>query len=165
MISAPQRAETCHREGVKTDAERGPWGAWAYNARARFPELTAPQVARAIGYSEGALRKVEAGSPGQNPPARPLRRKLAEYYMRLAAERGVVIDPPPSDVGHQLEPEPELMADVLRELVGEVRLSRVAQETVAQALGELAGMVAALLARADMRVGPTPPGGDGTPQV
>lgn len=55
------------------------------------------------------------------------------------------------------------LAAILSELVGEVRLSRVAQETSAKALGELAGMVAALLAREGTRVGQELPDGAGTP--
>ena len=52
--------------------------------------------------------------------------------------------------GAMPEPEPETaaLAGAIGQLVVEVRLARVAQETIAQALAEMTGWVAALLDRA-----------------
>lgn len=157
---------------VKTDIERGPWGAWAYHTRDdNFPELTPEQVSVALGYSDSTIRKVEAGSPGHNPPSKPIRRKLPKYYAALAREHGITIDPPPPDPdaapAEPPTPAPTFdpaLAEAIFAMVEEVRLSRVAQETIALALGELTSHVDALLARQDMRVGPGRGDGDGSHQ-
>lgn len=79
--------------GVKTPAERGPFGAWAAETRDRL-DLAAETVAEAISYDDSTLRKVEGGSA---PASRRMRRELPAYYRRIAAEKGVTIDPPPTE--------------------------------------------------------------------
>lgn len=91
VTNVPKRAIV---PAMKTDSERGEWGAWAYRTRTRLG-LSLEQVAADVGYSDGAMRKTEAGSPGYRPPSRPIMRALPDYYRSRAAERGVVIDPAP----------------------------------------------------------------------
>lgn len=82
-------------DAVKTDEERGPFGAWAFRTRAMLDPLTVEQVARALSYSAPSLRKVESGAV---TPSRRMLRDLPDYYRSVAADRGVAIDaPPPAD--------------------------------------------------------------------
>ena len=64
------------------------------------------------------------------------------------------------------EQQPEggiALALAITELVVEVRLARIAQETIAQGLGEMTGMVGALLARVGMQGVPGLQDGAGNP--
>lgn len=85
----PKRANVT---GMKSDVERGPFGAWAYRTRERLDPLSVEQVAAALDYSAPTLRKVEGGSA---QPSRRIRRDLPAYYARIAQERGIHIEQAP----------------------------------------------------------------------
>jgi transcriptional regulator with XRE-family HTH domain len=78
----------------KTDAERGPLGAWAYRTRDLL-DLTVEVVAERIAASPATLRKIEGGS-NTKPSARMLR-DLYAVYLRAAEDRPrpIAIEPPP----------------------------------------------------------------------
>jgi len=114
---------------VKTDSERGEWGAWAYRTRDRL-DLSLEQVAADLGYSDGAMRKTEAGSPGYRPPSRPLRRVLPDYYLRRASEKGIAIDPPPPSemAGEGSARDPGLAAAIREQAAAIDRLAAVLEQ-------------------------------------
>jgi hypothetical protein len=120
---------------VKSDVERGPFGAWAFRARDQL-DLAVEAVAEMLGYHPASLRKLESGSA---PASRRMRRELPDLYRRLAAERGVVLDAAPAEDALS---EPDLVS-VVRELVEEVRLSRLSQERSTGVLADLLGYVMA----------------------
>lgn len=120
---------------VKSDMERGPFGAWAFRARDQL-DLSVEYVAETLGYHPASLRKMESGSA---PASRRMKRELPDLYRRLASERGVALDSLPAD---DAAPEGDL-ASAVRELVEEVRLSRLAQERSAATLADLMGVVLA----------------------
>lgn len=118
---------------VKTDAERGPFGAWAFHARDAL-NLSVEEVASRLGYHPASLRKVESGSA---PASRRLVRELPALYGDLATEKRLTLPPAPAEQ----EPPESDVAVALRELVEEVRLSRLASERSAEVLAELLGVV------------------------
>ena len=79
---------------AKTDEEREPFGAWAYNTRDALG-LSVEQVAERLPTkpSPSTLRKAEAGP---TLPGRGLMRDLWQLYRQLGIERGVTVPPPPS---------------------------------------------------------------------
>lgn len=77
---------------VKSDIERGPFGAWAYATRDSL-ELSVEQVAAELGYHPASLRKMEAGTPA----SRRMKREIPDYYARIANERGKRIAAAPVD--------------------------------------------------------------------
>jgi transcriptional regulator with XRE-family HTH domain len=142
---------------VKSDSERGDWGTWAYKTRLRFG-LSLEQVAADLGYSDGAVRKTEAGSPGYRPPSRAIRAALTSYYARLAGERSVIVDPAP---GESSAPDvPDLVAAILRlaEAVQAQADALMARESQHDAL--VRDLAAAL---ADMRAVPQDAPSSGVP--
>lgn len=79
---------------MKAPDERGPLSAWVVAARAKLDPLTAEDVAEAVHIHISQVRKLEAGGPAYKP-SRRLQREVPALLMRLARERGVVLDPPP----------------------------------------------------------------------
>lgn len=77
----------------KTDAERGPIGAWAYNTRDALG-LSVEQVIPLLPttYHPATLRKAEGGTV---PPGTRMWRELGNLYGQLAEERHVPIDAQP----------------------------------------------------------------------
>lgn len=119
---------------MKSDFERGPFGAWAFHARDAL-DLSVEEVASRLGYHPASMRKMESGSA---PPSRRMIRELPALYGEIAGEKSVTLPPPPAG-----EPEgPTDAASAIRELVEEVRLSRLAQERTAAVLVDLIGLVA-----------------------
>lgn len=95
----------------KSDAERGPLGAWAYNTRDLL-SLSVPDVLARLPstYTEPTLRKVEGGSAR---PGRRMWRELRTLYQQVASDAGMTIDfQPPLDPEpeHAGPPEPDLAA-------------------------------------------------------
>lgn len=81
----------------KTDAERGPLGAWAYRTRDLL-DLTPEAVGTIVGASPATIRKIEGGS---NPhPSSRLLRDLYAAYLHAAEDRPrpIAIEPPPGMV-------------------------------------------------------------------
>lgn len=76
---------------MKSDFERGQFGAWAFHTRDRL-DLKVEQVAADQGYHPASLRKMESGNVD---PSRRMLRDLPEYYARIAAEKGIRIEPAP----------------------------------------------------------------------
>ena len=76
-----RRAERCQSSGVKTPEQRGPIGAWAYEARIATglsPEQVAERLAIAgIEVRPSTIRGIEAGSKN---PGRALLKALAGVY-------------------------------------------------------------------------------------
>jgi hypothetical protein len=83
----------------KSDAEVGPLGVWAYDTR-ELLDLKVEAVIAALPttYHPATLRKVEGGSAR---PGRRMWRELAAFYVRIALEKGIQLDPQP-----RLDPEP-----------------------------------------------------------
>lgn len=130
---------------MKTDEERGPFAAWLRRevrarkwkeseARTRF-EAAAP------GVSFSSYRDLEAGN---RPPTKDQRRGIEAVLGRIPE-----FEPVPATDQASVVTAIAAQTEVLRQLVEETRLSRVAQETAAEALGELAGLVARALRRGD----------------
>lgn len=78
---------------MKSDLERGPFGAWAFRARDQL-DLTVEAVAQTLGYHPASLRKMESGSA---PASRRMKRELPDLYRRLASEKGITLDSLPND--------------------------------------------------------------------
>lgn len=83
----------------KNDAERGPFGAWAYNTRTALDlKVEAVIAALPTTYHPATLRKAEGGTV---PPGLRMWRELGNLYMKRADERHVPIDAQP-----RMRPEP-----------------------------------------------------------
>lgn len=83
-----------HMAARKTDAERGPLGAWAYRTRDLL-DLSVETVAATLGASAATIRKIEGGSNAK-PSARMLRDLYAVYLHEAESRpRPVAIEPPP----------------------------------------------------------------------
>ena len=135
---------------MKAPRERGREGTWLRESRIDRGYRSADDAALAVAKLTGTSvpvsqwRSYESGL-----------RKMSERHRRALEE---FFGPMPA-------PAPEGTVDLaiaVRELLDEVRLLRVAQETSAQALGEMAGLAAALLARASTPNGPALPDGGGS---
>lgn len=130
----------------KSPAEVGPLGVWAYDTRDALDlSVEAAVAALPTQYHPATLRKVEGGSAR---PGTRMWRELANLYTKVAAAKGIAIDPQP-----RLTPEPlettesgdaliralEAQTAAISELVAEVRLSRgeetVSREALMKALG------------------------------
>jgi len=118
---------------VKSDAERGPFGAWAFHARDQL-DLSVEQVADDLHYHPASLRKMESGSA---PASRRMRRELPGLYRRRALEKGISI--PPAPAGEEPAAPSTDVAAAIRELVEEVRASRLVSERSAVVMAELLG--------------------------
>lgn len=118
---------------VKSPEERGPIGAWAYEARVER-ELSVEQVIEALPtrYHPATLRKVESGSA---QPGRRMLRELAAYYG--GEPPGVPLESPTAP--DKLVEAIQAQTAAIRELVAELRLSRaedlVSREALMTALG------------------------------
>ena len=140
----------------KSDAEKGPLGAWATHARDLLG-LSVAQAAAAAGVKEATYRKIEGGS---NPaPGRRTVYELWRYFRDQGAAQGIPIEDPPDEwaqigsasvtvaVGDPLaliraiERLAEIQArqtDVLSALVTQIADMGTAQSTVAALVGGLA---------------------------
>ena len=109
----------------KSDAEVGILGVWAYNTRDAL-DLSVEEAVAALPttYHPATLRKVEGGSAR---PGTRMWRELGNLYGRLAAERGIDIEPQP-----RLRPEsldatesPDSLLTAVRLLVETIGAERV----------------------------------------
>lgn len=141
----------------KEDEDRGEFGAWlsAQVGDRTFDWLALEMAAR--GHTHGASY-YRAMASGAKPPGRAIRRALREYFG--AGPEIPRAEPTQDPVAAAIDRQTE----VLRQLLDETRLGRVAQETVAAAIGELAGMVEERLPRGDRRAGREPLGVGGSQQ-
>lgn len=137
----------------KSDAERGPFGAWAYNTRTAL-DLSVEAVIAALPttYHPATLRKAEGGTV---PPGTRMWRELGNLYLKRAEERHVPIDPQP-----RMGPEPAgatestdalvaaltAQTEAINALVGRLDVLTAGQVTSAgemmRALGILGGRLA-----------------------
>lgn len=139
----------------KDDDDRGEFGAWlSAQVGDRTFDWLAGELA-AVGHVHGASY-YRAMASGAKPPGRAIRRALREYFGAAPDQpsREAIADPAAAAIDRQTE--------VLRQLLEETRLARVAQETVAAAIGELAGMVEERLPRASTLAALVPLGAGGT---
>lgn len=135
----------------KTDAERGPLGAWAYNAMVDLG-LSDEQIAARVEASSATVRKIAGGSE-RHPSARLLR-AMHRYFMEVgaAATPPIPIDRPPG-----LEPDDNMagaagdtltvpaslltalaaQTAAISELVGELRSARLVQADLEERIGAL----------------------------
>jgi hypothetical protein len=117
---------------VKSADERGPIGAWAYEARVEH-DLSVEQVIEALPtrYHPATLRKVESGS------AKPGRRMLRELALLYGSEPpGASASPPPDDLAASIR---ELAEAIRQERAERVEWERSVVEVVrelAQALSQ-----------------------------
>lgn len=146
---------------VKSDIERGPFGAWAFHTRDRL-DLKVEEVADRLGYHPASLRKMESGSV---EPSRRMVRELPTLYSEIATAKGVVIpQPPASDETRASESAAVLLAiekqtamlekqwtattalvGHLAELVQEIRGDRRDAHEERMQLAELIGIVGSLI--------------------
>lgn len=132
----------------KSDAERGPLGAWAYNTRDLIG-LSVAEVLKRLPtqYSEPTLRKIEGGS---SKPGRRMWREMRTLYQEVAAAADIVIDYQP-----QLEPEPDHappspdLAAALMALAVELKAMREERVEMQARVRFLEGAVANLTPQAD----------------
>lgn len=109
---------------MKTPAERGPFATWVVETRNAL-DLTAEQIAAATGYNDATIRKLEGGTV-----TRPQRRKVTEYLLRVAAEQGMRVAPPPVEGA-----EPSPVGD-FSEVVAAIREQAAAMRELVAALAE-----------------------------
>lgn len=115
---------------IKSDEERGAFGAWAYHARLRL-ELSDAQVVEALPtkYNPATLRKLEGGSGSAK-----MRDELSIYYRSQALLRGMAMPDPPSAKPVIFDPMRELITALhaqtatMADLVAEMRLAREDRE-------------------------------------
>lgn len=127
----------------KSNAEVGPLGVWAYDARDLLG-LSVEQVIERLPtkYNPATLRKVEGGSAR---PGRRMWRELQALYQREAEAAGVTIEPQPSVVPDEPLSEPDLITairaqtEAVTELVAQVK----ALVDVQVKPGELSNVLAA----------------------
>lgn len=129
----------------KTGAERGPFGAWAYNTRDAL-DLSVEAIVAALPthYHPATLRKVEGGGGAlRTPPPSRMWRELSNLYSRLADEQKLAIDPQPrlgpEPPGAAQSPDPLIVAltaqtTAITALVGEMRLARERDQDAAAAI-------------------------------
>jgi hypothetical protein len=144
----------------KSNAEVGVFGVWAYDTRDALA-LSVEQVTGDKGgrtgllpntYSPATLRKIEGGSTKR--PGRRMWRELRDLYARLAAERGIDIEPQPP-----LDPEPQpvvagdtaLIVAAIDRLTAAVEAQTASQVDSTRGLGDVLGEVLARLAGARSR--------------
>lgn len=114
---------------MKTDEERGSRSAWAYHVRADKDklDLSPETVVMLLGrYNPATIRKAESDPLSMS---RPLWRVLPPLYMRLAAERGLILPPIPAAPE---KPAPSLDAELLDAI--EQRIRRAFREELRLAL-------------------------------
>ena len=109
----------------KSDAEKGPLGAWAYHTRLLL-QASSVDAATAAGIKDTYLRKIEGGS--QREPARRTVFDLWQFYRRLGQAQSVPVEyPPPEWRGAptlvQIAPAGDL-ATAITALVAELQLWR-----------------------------------------
>lgn len=113
-------AKVRHMAARKTDADRGPLGAWAYRTRDLL-DLSSEAVAAALGVHDGTIRKIEGGS--NREPSAHLLRALYGFYLERAEtrERPLAIEPPPGLLPEANQPVESDLTSALRDLVLELR--------------------------------------------
>ena len=87
----------CHRSHMaakKSDAEKGPLGAWAYGTRDLL-DASPEDAAAAAGISYATLRKIEGGST--RAPARRTVYALWQHYRRIGLAKGMPVEDPPAE--------------------------------------------------------------------
>lgn len=100
----------------KTDAEKGPLGAWAYHTRLLL-QASSVDAATAAGIKDTYLRKIEGGSARK--PAQRTVFDLWQYYRRLGQAQSVPVeDPPPEWRGDPSPVQSVSPADLATALVG-----------------------------------------------
>jgi transcriptional regulator with XRE-family HTH domain len=122
---------------VKSDLERGAFGAWAFHSRDQL-DVSVEEVAERLGYHPASLRKVESGSA---EPSRRIVRELPALYRTIAVEKGVALSPAPAEEAPNAVSSD--LAQILSEIRDELRLSRLVSERSAEVLAELLGTLAA----------------------
>jgi transcriptional regulator with XRE-family HTH domain len=116
----------------KTDAERGPLGAWAFNTR-ELLDMTAEAVAAIVSVHPGTVRKIEGGS--NRTPSAHLLRSLHQVYMREGEAQRIAVAPPPGmRAEEQTAPEPADLADAIRAQTRAIELQTAVLEKVLLAL-------------------------------
>ena len=123
----------------KSDAEVGTLGVWAYNTRDAL-DLSVEEAVAALPttYHPATLRKVEGGSAR---PGTRMWRELGSLYARIAAEKGIDLEPQP-----RLRPEPLETTETPDTLVGALAIQTAAINGLVAKLDLLAEAVAELLA-------------------
>lgn len=130
---------------------RGLWGNWLVEQRAAHGRQTQKAVRDTLDKMGHPISEAYYGDfeRGKSTPSA----EWQEVFGRLWGSLPVPLPEP--------EHQPDLAA-AIAELVSEVRLSRLAQETTAEALSELVGYVGRLLIREGTRDGLEPADGVGT---
>lgn len=133
--------------GVKTAEERGPLSAWVFESREKLETISAEQVADTIGIHVSQIRKLEAGGPTY-VASRRLQREVPALLLRLAKDRGIVLDPPPvpveppdqaTDLVAAIRDQTRVMADLVVELRRQAEGQQAfLRELVATAVGQSA---------------------------
>lgn len=115
----------------KDDEDRGEFGAWlsAQVGERTFDWLAAEMAQRGYAHRPDYYRAMAGGS---KPPGRIIGRALREFF-------GGGPEEPRRSPGDPVAAAIDRQTEVLRLLVEETRLSRVAQETTAQAVAEMVG--------------------------
>lgn len=153
----------CHRSHMpakKSDAEKGPLGAWAYHVRDLL-DASPDDAAAAARITYTTLRKIEGGSTRK--PARVTVFRLWQYYRAIGQEKGIPVeDPPPEWRGDPmplsiLTPDPMVAAmdrqtEAIKALAGALLSWKTesAGRMLAQAdsLGLIVGQLAQIASRA-----------------
>jgi hypothetical protein len=141
----------------KTDAERGPFGAWAYNTRVLLDRSVEEIVSMLpTTYHPATLRKVEGGTPtGSRPPAR-MWRELGALYAKLAKAGNTDIDAQPRLNPEPADGEPADLASALRDLTVELTAWRTERQGLIDQVNRLDAQVAELVADRDGPENSTP---------
>lgn len=146
----------------KPDAEVGPIGVWAYNARTSFKdeagrELQPQEVAPLLPSrpNPATIRKIES-NPNYHPE--DMVRELFAYYRMLGEQRGIYIPQPP--LGQASAPTGDLATAIVA-LTKELEAARMERASSEARLRYLEGAVG-ILARAAGVALPRRPVPDGT---
>lgn len=170
MSSTAAAQKPRRRASRKTDAERGPLGAWLYNA-AVLLDLSAEDIAEAVGTSSPTIRKVMGGSNRQ--PGRRLLWDINAFMEAKSQERGRPVERAPG-LGREalgqgsdgpdlaalitaLTAQTTAMADLVNELREERSARKAAEDRVSDLELALAGLTERLVrveGRAAARVAP-----------
>lgn len=113
--------------------ERGKFGAWLYVTRDAL-DLSAEQVVEMLPSqpTPPTLRKMEGGTK----PSRRLRRDITALYKRLAAEKGITIEPPPVDDEGDTN-DPKRVTALLEALSEQAELSKKILEATERQMSAL----------------------------
>lgn len=133
----------------KTDAERGPLGAWAYNTRTLL-QASPEDAAAAAGITYPTLRKIEGGS--ERFPARRVVWDLWRHFQRLGGAQDIPVeDPPvewkiaPTTATTPYDPVANDLAAAITALTNELRQWRETSQAQGDLLVEAVSSIAARL--------------------